>query len=171
VPSPFLQARVSRDTRDRAEQAAQDCEVPLGTWLREVIEDALDAHFDVELVESETLPEVFYEVRSRLGLCSCPGFTNHGHCKHLSLKEEDAEPDEDYLARLDAEAAELRSEVMPAVVRVQHPGEVLAPAAEAPPDSPQLLNPRDCPHHPAWVKGGRCRCGTSVGRRSGMMRR
>lgn len=166
---------MSKETRERAEQAADDCEVPVGTWLRMVIEDALDAHEDVELVESESNPEVTYEVRRRLGLCTCPGFEHHGHCKHLADVSESydspTESAEEYAARVEAEASEIRSAGMPAVVRVQHPGEVLAQAAETKADAPVVLDARDCPHHPAWVRGGRCRCGTKVAGRGGMMRR
>jgi hypothetical protein len=179
TPSPFLQARVSKELRERAERAAADCDVPVGTWLRIVVEDALDAHEDVAVIESESSPGTFYEVRSRLGLCTCPGFVNHGHCKHLAAPEDEEIDTEAYLASVHEAAKELReAEAVDEIPKVEHPtvGTGVLNSApsieEAKPEPPAQLSPRDCPHLPQWVNAGRCgRCRTMLGRRSGMMRR
>jgi hypothetical protein len=167
VPSPFIQARVSRELRDRCEAAAKDCDVPIGTWLRMVAEDACDAHEDVELVPSSSQADVVYEVRAKLGLCTCPGFVNHGNCKHLPSSWQDVAETYDSAAQLTPVLD------LPEGVQVVHPPGALREDASIPVEKQEVsppLNPRDCPHLPS-MRGpdGRCRCGTRVGGRS-MMR-
>jgi hypothetical protein len=136
--TPFLQCRVDKETRARAEQAAAECEMPLGTWLREVVDGALEAHFDIEVVESETHPGEFYEVRRSAGTCTCLGFEHAGHCKHLDVPEPIVDP--------------VLTEPVGPVPQVEHPGERTS--------QPEPLSERDCPHLPQWWRAtGRCRCG------------
>lgn len=158
MASPFLQCRVDTETRERAERAAAECDMAVGTWLKAIVVGALEAHEDVELVESETHPGEYYEVRRGQGTCTCLGFAHSGSCKHLALPEEEEQPlDTEYVRRIEEEAAEAREAIDPPPA-VEHPG---SPDPGPRSDEPERLNPRDCPHLPQWRGAtGRCsRCG------------
>lgn len=173
MASPFLQCRAGGGLRERAEKAASETDLDLGTWLRTVIELACIAHEDVELIESASEPGTYHEVRRTQGTCDCKGFVNAGHCWHLEAPRP-ADPGdiaETYVSDVEVAAAELRAIPRTPTPKVEHPPEAITRGrAESPPASSEEakeepLPPRECPHLPAWRSaGGRCRCGTLVGR-------
>lgn len=156
----FLQARVTRDVRERAEQAASDCNLTVGEWVREVVKGALELHFGLT-VPSDTRPDVVYHVDATG--CTCPGFEHHGHCRHLALlRGEEAQPTR---AELEAEREDYEAALADAVPPV--------PLQAHPPPTPTAPSPRDCPHLPPYVAGRCRRCGLRLAQpaRMGVMRR
>jgi hypothetical protein len=122
----LLQARCTAALRQKCELAATECEMTLGEWLRAIAESACEVHF-----------------------------ADHEDAEEIDVPEP-AEDPEEYLAKLDEDAARMRlQELAGPAPEVIHPGLHADPGPE--------LNARDCPHLPQWTVGGRCsRCKTQV---------
>lgn len=177
-----MQFRVTEVTRERAELAAAELEMPFADWCRAIFEAAVEAHFDeremrsIE-VASHTTPGVTYTLTvdqdGRVVACTCPGWERLGRCRHAesyaAYGPEGYDPTvdesiEDFDARVAAARAEAGVDPQPAATvrapAVTHPGLHEPAEAAAEPERP---SPRDCPHLPQWRQGPVCgNCGGRV---------
>ena len=169
-----MQFRVTEVTRERAELAAAELEMPFAEWCRAIFEAAVDAHFDdrtfrVIEVDSHTTPGVKHrltlDAEGHVVACECPGWERLGRCRHAQQMEaygpegydagRDEHPD-DFDQRVAAARAEAGIDPEPAIPSrapaVVHPGiDDAEHQAEAP-----KPNPRECPHLPQWRVGSMC---------------
>lgn len=129
-PSERIQFRCDPVLRERAQLAASECEMDLAEWMRQVVEGAVELHFEQGPTEAD--------------------------------ENEIPDPVEDpeyYLAQLEEDARAAREAESP-----HRPPVTVHPGLHDP--EPATPSPRDCPHHPLWRTGNRCRCGATIGARA-----